>query len=345
MNIVYGTPNNDVMSATPGPDWIHSLTGFDIVHGDRGKDIYSLTADGELKGFQDFQDGNDLIDLRAWGITSFDQLMVTIASPEKVWVTNADESQLLYIRPWSTEKALVVDASDFIFVGTPIHEYSTGFDSVNLKVNEYALHFGNGGTNWMNLNGLVPARDRIAEGATVRMDADGMGDGTITFRGVTQHFFDFENIRGTNRMDKIYGDQQDNNFAGLGNGDLIHGGGGNDRIFGNRGADKLFGDDGDDEINGGTGYDQLWGGNGSDRFVFVANDNRHDLVRDFENWVDVLDVSQWGVDSIDDLDFVQLGAGRVKVLLPDSNLGFELRSADGPALMVAHLDNADFIFA
>ncbi|AUH33270.1 hypothetical protein [Paracoccus tegillarcae] len=342
MNIIYGTNNNDIMFATDGSDWIDSLLGIDVIHGGGGKDVYTVAADGLQKVFQDFQDGSDLIDLRGAGINSFDELTLEVLGDDKVKVTNADGSLQVFVQAVDGEP-LTVDATDFIYADTPVIEYSRCFDSVNVGSNEYAVHLGNGGNNWLNLKQLVRGADTAREGALVEMDDDALGNGTFTIKGVTQHFFDFSNVRGTNGQDTIHGDQQDNNLVGLGNADRIYGGDGDDRIFGNSGTDRLFGDDGDDIINGGTGYDLLRGGEGADTFVFVSYDNRTDVVFDYEDGTDMLDISQWGVTSVDDLEITQLSAGRLRIELPSEGLGFELRSEDGP-LSPSDMDNGDFIF-
>ncbi len=345
MNRIDGTSTSgvEIMFGTELSDWIYSYDGFDIVHGGQGKDIYTPGNDGQLKMFNDFEDGSDLIDLSGWGVTKFDQLVVTEVEPGKIKISTADGGHSVYVSPFDASDSMVIDATDFVYAGTKIYEYSTGFDSVSVTANEYALHFGNGGTNWLNLEGLVRGAQTREGGVVAIMDDDALGNGTFTVRGVTQHFVDFQNIRGTNAQDTLVGDQQDNNLAGLGNADEIHGGGGDDRLFGNIGSDTLYGDDGADVLNGGDGYDQMWGGAGADKFVFVSFDTRSDLVRDYEDGVDQLDISQWGADSIDDLTLTDLGNGRVLVALADSSLSFELRDTDR-ALHSADLDGSDFIF-
>lgn len=345
MNRIDGTNNieNEYIYGTDASDWIYSYGGFDIVWGGLGKDIYTPGNDGALKMFHDFEDGSDLIDLSEWGIASFDQLVIDASDPGKTKVSTLDGSKYIYISPMHAADGVTIDATDFVYSGTPILEYSTGFDDVSVTVNEYALHFGNGGTNWLSLDALVRGADTRLGGVVAVMDEGMLGNGTFTLRGVTQHFFDFQNIRGTNAQDTLIGDDQANNLVGLGNADDIHGGGGADRLFGNVGSDKLYGDAGDDVINGGDGYDQLWGGAGADKFVFVDYDTRSDLVRDYQDGLDKLDISQWGADSIDDLTIVGLSAGRVKVMSDDGSLSFELRG-DGAAVLVADLDNGDFIF-
>lgn len=346
INRVEGTSGNDLVFATSSSDLVLGLGGSDAVHGDAAKDIFVVDPQQIILAIQDFEDGSDLIDLSQLGVTSFEQLQIEYQSGDgynKAIIHVDGWPVTIYIQPMNPAIAPEFGPTDFIYAGTPIYDYSTGFDSVTVSANEYAVHMGNGGTNWLNLNALVRGSETATAGALVVMDDGDQGNGTFTVKGVTQHFFDFQNVRGTNGRDEIHGDGQNNNLVGLSNADVLHGGDGDDRIFGNSGADRLFGDDGDDVLNGGAGRDLLTGGEGQDSFVFVAYDNRRDIVFDYEDGTDRLDISQWGASSVDDLTITQLSGGRVLVALPDTALSFELRSEDGP-LTVADLDNSDFIF-
>ncbi|MFV9657033.1 retention module-containing protein [Pseudomonas sp. NY15366] len=75
----------------------------------------------------------------------------------------------------------------------------------------------------------------------------------------------------------------------------VPGVGGNDVLEGGAGNDWLFGQGGDDILIGGAGNDVLFGGSGNDTFVWNAGDrggNYHDIVKDFGNGDDKLDLSQ-----------------------------------------------------
>ena len=94
---------------------------------------------------------------------------------------------------------------------------------------------------------------------------------------------------GTNRDDKLKGDNGPNDICGLGGDDSISGLGGNDTLFGDAcakrskagaaraskdGNDKLIGGDGKDRLYGAGGNDTLIGGRGKDRlFGGRGNDN------------------------------------------------------------------------
>ena len=75
----------------------------------------------------------------------------------------------------------------------------------------------------------------------------------------------------------------------------VPGVGGDDVLEGGAGNDWLFGQGGDDVLIGGAGNDVLFGGSGNDIFVWNAGDrggNYLDIVKDFGNGADKLDLSQ-----------------------------------------------------
>jgi Ca2+-binding RTX toxin-like protein len=99
--------------------------------------------------------------------------------------------------------------------------------------------------------------------------------------------------------DTLYGEAGDDRLKGNLNDDLLDGGTGKDTLFGGGGQDTLLGDEGDDHLlgengndrlDGGAGDDVLYGGGGQD--VFVYNLTGLDKIRDFEDGVDQIDLSE-----------------------------------------------------
>jgi beta-glucanase (GH16 family) len=82
--------------------------------------------------------------------------------------------------------------------------------------------------------------------------------------------------------------------GGFGNelANVITGNSGANRLEGRAGADTIDGSGGADTIVGQTGADRLTGGTGADLFVFAKGDG-HDVVTDFGNGADVIDVSSF----------------------------------------------------
>jgi hypothetical protein len=93
--------------------------------------------------------------------------------------------------------------------------------------------------------------------------------------------------------------------------DLVIALGGDDTIHTGGGSDTIFAGHGDDLLNGGMGNDVLWGGKGGDIFQFginfpspgagtVSGGTGHanrDKIMDFEQGVDLIDVSGWWDDN------------------------------------------------
>lgn len=72
-------------------------------------------------------------------------------------------------------------------------------------------------------------------------------------------------------------------------------------LFGNRGNNVLSALDGGDILDGGRGSDKLDGGGGADTFVFKTGYGK-DTVMDFEDGLDLVDVSGWkAIQDFDDL--------------------------------------------
>lgn len=106
--------------------------------------------------------------------------------------------------------------------------------------------------------------------------------------------------------DRINGrNGEDQLFGGEGN-DTLKGGAKDDIVKGGAGKDKLLGGGGDDHIEGGSGVDILTGGKGADSFVFtgadVTGDRKGDIVRDFQQGQDVIDLT--GLDGNANTDWV-----------------------------------------
>ncbi|QAB15739.1 Calx-beta domain-containing protein [Hydrogenovibrio thermophilus] len=136
---------------------------------------------------------------------------------------------------------------------------------------------------------------------------------------------------------------------GSADGETLVGGDGNDVIYGLGGADFLFGGEGDDVLVGGTGSDELTGGAGADTFRIAQDEDSMDTITDFEDGVDVLDLSEVLKDSID-LDAANLetylnfsdgeGDGNdLKVTIDASNT----KNGQEIEIMINDVSKADFI--
>ena len=181
---------------------------------------------------------------------------------------------------------------------------------------------------------------------------------------------DIINLLGSDHNDVLAGDQRANRLSGGrgddtiyggpggddANRDTIGGGQGDDRLFGGRGDDVLYGDAGADVLKGGPGADKLWGGSGADvldggpgadaldggigtdTFIFAPG-HGDDVITDFRNGQDVIDVSAFGLAGFDDLDVSARAQGAL-IDLTDHGGGTILLEE----FHIAGLDAPDFLF-
>lgn len=105
-------------------------------------------------------------------------------------------------------------------------------------------------------------------------EATGEGIGDDRLRGV-------ENLRGGAANDRL---------AGSNTANTLEGNDGTDRLDGEGGADVLIGGAGRDRLFGGRGADTLTGGAEADRFVMTAAGNGADVITDFEDGADRIDL-------------------------------------------------------
>ncbi|MEM9011428.1 MAG: calcium-binding protein [Pseudomonadota bacterium] len=119
---------------------------------------------------------------------------------------------------------------------------------------------------------------------------------------------------------------------------VVHGLGGDDLLIGGAESDTLSGGAGDDTLEGGGGDDVLSGGLGNDIFVFSPTDAPSlDTVTDFEDGVDLLDLTGFGFQDIADLVLTTVGADVVLEFATDNSAVLE-------NTILAALSDADFIF-
>jgi Ca2+-binding RTX toxin-like protein len=132
----------------------------------------------------------------------------------------------------------------------------------------------------------------------------------------------------------------DRMFGGLGN-DTMNGGDSADEMFGNDGRDILNGSNGADTISGGWGMDTLIGGADADVFHFVV-DSSDDVIRDFQNGTDRIDLSEFNLAGFGAL------AGAISPLNGGSLIDLDVIGGTGSIwvenTVVGLLDATDFIF-
>ncbi len=195
--------------------------------------------------------------------------------------------------------------------------------------------------------------DTINAGAGA-MDVSLGDDGNDTINGEAgmDYMYGYagnDTLRGGAGDDVAYGGTGNDELYGDEGADWLFGEAGNDKLFGGAGADLLMGGAGADEIIGGAGNDWMWGGDmtgagdgAADTFFFAANWGG-DVIWDFEDGKDMLDVSGAGITSFADLT-IGTFSQFTTVTLTDDNIIY-LRGAGVLAVTESDISAADFIFA
>ena len=75
-----------------------------------------------------------------------------------------------------------------------------------------------------------------------------------------------DSITGSDRADRILGEDGDDTITAADGNDFADGGAGNDNLIGGNGFDTLRGGDGNDVLTGNAGADRMFGGIGNDTF-------------------------------------------------------------------------------
>ncbi|QLQ20896.1 MAG: hypothetical protein HZT43_18460 [Exiguobacterium profundum] len=116
-------------------------------------------------------------------------------------------------------------------------------------------------------------------------------------------------------------------------------------MSGRAGRDVLTGGDGSDRLVGGADGDTLSGGAGGDVFVFEKL-NGNDVVTDFQNGIDKIDIQAFGIDPASFASavapfFTTVPGG---VLLDLSGLGATSGQVTFLGLALGDIDVTDFVF-
>ncbi|WP_172329845.1 calcium-binding protein [Mangrovicoccus sp. HB161399] len=112
-----GWLGGDYVEAGSGKDAFHIGGGNDTVIGGGGVDRFIFAEDSEYDEIWDFENGTDLIDVSAWGVTGFEELTVIGDGWGGVEIYRAsDMADVIYATDWWNElSASDFDASDFVF--------------------------------------------------------------------------------------------------------------------------------------------------------------------------------------------------------------------------------------
>lgn len=141
----------------------------------------------------------------------------------------------------------------------------------------------------------------------------------------------FEQFIGSNATDEFrLGD------LSVATGIAILGAGGDDVIITGAGSDILSGGDGDDRLDGGPAEDLLFGGPGAD--LFVLSDDIQDIISDFQEGSDLIDLSALNLVFLD-LEISYENENKTAIVSVGDRKIVEIRS-----LSEIVIDLADFVF-
>ena len=323
-----GTTGNDAFTGNArqnkialgqGDDVFSTGAGDDLVDGGAGDDRGAL-GDGDdtarggagndlLKG----DNGNDAL----YGEAGNDRLLLG-AGDDKAFGGDGDD--LIYVRPDELNRRDIIDGGD----GLRDTLVSIGADFLNLRDHGLNLDFeqvrlASGQTV------TVRSKDLTLIGAngdeTFRLQADDIITTNLPGGGTSTHA-----VTGSYKV--IAGDGDDRIFASNRE----------DILFGQSGDDVILGGDRSDIIGGGAGLDRMRGGEGADTFIFERG-FEIDIIYDFENNTDKLDVSDFGF-----RDFATNIAARIDVV--NGKTVVDLGPGDRIILIgiaTSELDTSDFI--
>ncbi len=280
-----GGHGEDVLITGSGSDLLLGGTGIDQMKGGAGHD--GLFGDDGADGLQG-GDGDDFLDGGA-GADSIDGgagidtvsyqvsnagVLVRLAE-NRGWGGHAEGDKL-----WGIDNVIGSSHADTINGGAHDNELK------GLEGNDSLFGLGGNDRIWGGAGD-----DAITAGVGNDRAWGGSGSDNLFGADGNDHLF------GGEGGDRVFGENGNDTVSGGGGDDTVRGGNGNDTVNGNIGNDSLFGDAGEDRLDGGTGNDSLAGGThgntNRDVFVFRAGDG-HDVITDFENGKDKIEISGTG---------------------------------------------------
>jgi len=323
--------------------------GSDTLTGHDGADVFVIAAGTGTDTITDFATSVDKIDISAWSAEVLSDLTFTNVSGI---LQVSDGANALNLLGYTQADQGAFSASDFGLAVSPAILLGTdAADTINADYFDV-------NNNSINDDGQTI----LAEGGN-DVVFDGAGDDTVFGGSGNDRFYGGAGADaydgGADKHDRIYYDRSDigltidltspGSSTGIALGDTltgveyVYGSDHADTIIGNDEVFKIFGGDGDDHIISGTRNHILDGGLGSDTFFFNVGSG-DDKIRNFNIAEDKVDVSNWGVESLADLNATQSGNNVLLSYGDDSILLTNISVLDVTENNVVHLNTVDPTF-
>lgn len=347
------------LKGADGNDIIIDGVEKNYLTGGAGADIFRLIAgDGYEERIYDFTLGEDVIDLSLWGVTSLSELTITEGANGNNLLIQFGTELVRLNGYTAADIALFTDAA-FIFADAPLppSDGVVAGTSGNDLIDGSYLDALDGDV--INDSGQL-----IQAGDGNDTIYDGAGDDTVEGGNGRDYFYAGSGADaydgGDDNKDEIWYTTSDTgliidltntaNSTGIAAGDThanierLRGTDYDDVITAGSGVTNIKGLGGDDILidSHAAGKEYFTGGAGADTFRFVSGDGQQDRIYDFAVAEDTIDLSLWGVASLNDLTITEGGAGgHLIIAYGDDSLRVDgYTTAD-----IASFDDSVFIFA
>jgi len=337
-DVLYGGKDNDIFDGGIGNDTLIGNKGNDFVEGGAGNDVVifngfisNYTIAGNVITDNTGYDGIDTIS----GIEKlqFIDANLIFDGVNSVWVEeNYDPLLNTLINDQNTNEDAIFNFNiSSNFVDPNNNSGTTIYNNTDVLTYSATLADGSALPSWLSFNSTTglfsgtPLNPDLGI-ISVKVTADDGNGGTaedifdidvqtvIPAMNVINGTSLSETINGTAGDDSINGQDGNDTINASDGDDVIDGGNGNDYLEGEAGQDIIYGDNGDDTIIGGNAHsgsvgDTLTGGLGKDIFLFKTQQDstigNTDIITDFEQGSDWIDVSALGINKLSDLTITQ----------------------------------------
>ena len=273
-----------------GDDTINMGIDTNFIRTGSGSDTVEISFRGsQYTTIADFEVGNDVVNLRDWGIGSYDQLIPFLSqvgdnvvfstqwqnfssnSNENLQINNVTLNALnasYFEFNTSTTDRVITNSSSgrtHLFGGLGDDEISggSGRTTISAGFGDDVLNGGSGndiligGAGADELNGGTGFDYASYAGSVNRVNVNLLNGATSLGHSTGDTFDSIEGLVGSRFGDDLRGNNVDNALYGENGNDTLIGFNGDDDLYGGAGRDILNGGDGADFIDGGAGVDQV----------------------------------------------------------------------------------------